>query len=181
MIHRSRIVAPTSIRHKFHGVSVAPVWVTKAVEENSSAPSAPDGPSASGPEESENNFVSEHKARMREMRKLLLDKRKEMERKRTASFHKVKESLGKSNANDAFASVKDTLTTFAQSEIDFINSIFPEISAQCKKCVHPDAHDNDNENEEVIPEVMVDPLDPLDPLDAKMDPDYEPTKAIKTI
>ena len=178
MIHRSRIVVPmstTSIRHKFHCVSVAPVWVTKAVDDTSFAPDGPSANAASGSEESENNFVSEHKARMREMRKLLLDKRKEMERKRTASFHQVKESLGKSNANDAFASVKDTLATFAQSELDFINSIFPEISAQCKKCVHPDAQDrpDQHENEKVIPEVMVDPLD------AKMDPDYEPTKAIK--
>ena len=115
----------------------------------------------------DNTFVNDHKAGIRELRKLLLEKRKELERKRVASFHHVKDSLGKSSD-----SVRDSLTTFAKSEIEFVKSLFPD------KCNDHGEGDSDADVDGVSSTDSSNAVTPqvVDPLDAKMDPDYEPPK-----
>lgn len=120
----------------------------------------------------ENTFINEHKENMRELRKLLLEKRKELERKRVANFHQVKDAATKSAnnmgdaANQSAKNLRTSLTAFAQSEIEFVRSLFPEAWSEAG-CCNKTQGDHISSTDEVTPEV-------LDPLDAKMDPDYQP-------
>jgi len=116
------------------------------------------------------SFIEDHKSNMRELRKILLEKRKELERKRVAQFHQLRDSIKKnsSTVNELTANLQKSVSVFAEAEVEFLKSIFPN---HCNGCGHEsDVNESKESAETVEPEVM-------DSLDAKMDPSYEPPKS----
>ena len=116
----------------------------------------------------DDDFIEEHKSNMRELRKILLEKRKELERKRVAQFHQLRDSLKRNTANvgDMATNVHESVVTFAQSEMEFIKTVFPN---SCGTSSESDMESTAEDMAQVEAEVV-------DPMDAKMDPSYEPPK-----